>query len=198
MASGSIIPGSQAEQRGLTYWMKRVLEELEEVRLAPEADAVHDLRVALRRCRSLAAVMEEVDPDPGWPEMRKIGRKLFRQLGELRDTQVLEEWVEKLGNEKDVVRGRLLAQLNKNETAEREAALRIGVGDDGDAAVAVRVERKSGVMIIGTDNKPIPGAQAKALETCRTLGVSGGVNDAAAKQSMEMLKGYVRRHLLGS
>ena len=60
------------------------------------------------------------------------------------------------------------------------------------------IERKSGVMIIGADNKPIAGAQAKALEVCRTLGVSGGVNDAAAKQSMEMLKGYVRRHLLGS
>jgi len=81
MATGSIIPGSQAEQRGLTYWMERVLKELDEVRSAPEPDAVHDLRVALRRCRSLAAVMEEVDPDTAWPEMRKIGRKLFRQLG---------------------------------------------------------------------------------------------------------------------
>ena len=58
MASGNILPGSQGEQRGLTYWMERVLKELEEVRSAPEADAVHDLRVALRRCRSLAAVME--------------------------------------------------------------------------------------------------------------------------------------------
>lgn len=124
MASGNILPGSQGEQRGLTYWMERVLKELEEVRSAPEADAVHDLRVALRRCRSLAAVMEEVDPDPAWPEMRKIGRKLFRQLGELRDTQVLEEWVGKLGSENDVVRERLLAHLKKNEAEEKEAALR--------------------------------------------------------------------------
>ena len=29
------------------------------------------------------------------------------------------------------------------------------------------------------------------------IGVSGGANDSAAKQSMEDLKGYVRRHLLG-
>jgi len=124
MASGSIVPGSKDEQRGLTYWMERVLKELEEVRSAPDADAVHDLRVALRRCRSLAAVMEEVDPDPAWPEMRKIGRKLFRQLGELRDTQVLEEWMGKLGSENDAVRERLQAHLGKNETEEREAALR--------------------------------------------------------------------------
>jgi CHAD domain-containing protein len=124
MATGSIVPGSQVEQRGLTYWMERVLKELDEVRTAPEPDAVHDLRVALRRCRSLAAVMEEVDPDPAWPEMRKIGRKLFRQLGELRDTQVLEEWVSKLGSENDAVGERLLTHLRKNEAEERESALR--------------------------------------------------------------------------
>ncbi|HEV2103676.1 MAG TPA: CHAD domain-containing protein, partial [Candidatus Acidoferrum sp.] len=124
MASGNILPGSQGEQRGLPYWMERVLKELEEVRSAPEADAVHDLRVALRRCRSLAAVMEEVDPDPAWPEMRKIGRKLFRQLGELRDTQVLEDWVNKLSGENDTVRERLVAHLRKNESEEKEAGLR--------------------------------------------------------------------------
>src|SRR5260221_10666370 len=124
MASGSIIPGSQGEQRGLTYWMERVLKELEEVRSAPEADAVHDLRVALRRCRSLAAVMEEVDPGAAWPEMRKIGRKLFRQLGELRDTQVLEEWVGKLGAEGAAVGQRLAAHLEKLESEEKEAAVR--------------------------------------------------------------------------
>ena len=48
------------------------------------------------------------------------------------------------------------------------------------------------------DGKPIPGAFGKALGACRTLGVSGGGNDAAAKQSMDDLKSYVRRYLLGS
>lgn len=59
------------------------------------------------------------------------------------------------------------------------------------------VERASGVMTIGADGKPIPGSLAKALAVCKTLGVSGGGNDAAAKQSMDALKGYVGRHLLG-
>ena len=59
------------------------------------------------------------------------------------------------------------------------------------------VERASGVMTIGTDGRPVQGALSKALAVCRTLGVSGGPNDAAARQSMEDLKGYVRRHLLG-
>ena len=59
-------------------------------------------------------------------------------------------------------------------------------------------ERKSGITTIGADGKPIAGAISKALAACRTLGVSGGGNDAAAKQSMDDLKGYVRRYLLGS
>jgi len=59
------------------------------------------------------------------------------------------------------------------------------------------VERKSGVMTVGTDGKPIPGASAKAVGVCRTMGVSGGGQDAAAKKSMEDLKGYVRRYLAG-
>ena len=85
---------------------------------------MHDLRVALRRCRSLAAVMEEVDPDAAWPEMRKLGRKLFRQLGELRDAQVLEEWVNKLGSAGDPVRNVYWPHLGKLEAEEREAGLR--------------------------------------------------------------------------
>lgn len=59
------------------------------------------------------------------------------------------------------------------------------------------IMRDSGIVTFGPDGKPIPGALAKAMAACKTLGVSGGANDAAAKQSMEDLKGYVRRHLLG-
>lgn len=125
MASGSTITGSQSEHRGLIYWMERVLKELENVRTAPDPDAVHDLRVSIRRCRSVAAVMEEVDPDPSWREMRKLGRKLFRQLGELRDTQVLEEWSKKLGAEADPIRQRLLAVFEERESRLREGAVRV-------------------------------------------------------------------------
>jgi CHAD domain-containing protein len=124
MASGSTIPGSHAEHRGLSYWMERVLKELDKMRSAPDPDVVHDLRVAIRHCRSLAAVMEEVDPDSAWPEMRQLGRKLFRQLGDLRDTQVLEEWTKKLGQEEDPIRQRLLGMLEAREKELRDAALK--------------------------------------------------------------------------
>jgi CHAD domain-containing protein len=125
MATAGTVAGSRAEHRGLTYWMERTLKELEKVRETPDADAVHDLRVAIRRCRSVAAVMQEVDPDPAWPEMKKLGRKLFRQLGELRDTQVLEEWTRKLSAEADPVRQMLLEDFGKKEVELRETALRV-------------------------------------------------------------------------
>ena len=99
--------------------MNRVLEELRSLHDSPDPDTVHDLRVAIRRCRSLAAVMEEVDPNPAWPEMRKVARKLFRGLGKLRDAQVMEEWIKKLGAENDPLRAQLLAAL---ETAEKQAS----------------------------------------------------------------------------
>jgi len=63
--------GSHLEHRGFSFWMDRVVGELENVRSSPDPDAVHDLRVAIRRCRSVAAVMEEVDSDPPGPPCAK-------------------------------------------------------------------------------------------------------------------------------
>jgi CHAD domain-containing protein len=104
--------------------MERVLKELDALRKAPDPDVVHDLRVAIRRCRSVAAVMEEVDPDTAWPHMRKLAKKLFRQLGDLRDTQVLEEWTKQLAPESDAVSERLLSRFTAQEREFQAAALK--------------------------------------------------------------------------
>jgi CHAD domain-containing protein len=77
--------------------MERVLMEWDRAAVGFDADAVHDLRVALRRCRSLADGLMAIDSDSSWKEMKKAGRKLFQALGELRDMQVMAEWIEKLG-----------------------------------------------------------------------------------------------------
>lgn len=140
METGNVEAGSRAEHRGLQYWMERVLKELDAVQKAPEPEAVHDLRVAIRRCRSVAAVMEEVDPDPAWPDMRRLGKKLFRQLGDLRDRQVLEEWTTQLGPESDAIRERLLADFAVQEKEFQEAALK--AADKFDEKSWRRLERK--------------------------------------------------------
>jgi len=116
--------GPAPEPRGSFFWMQRVLRELEHVRQSATPDAVHDLRVALRRCRSMAATIEEVDPHPAWREMRKQGRKLFRKLGALRDVQVQEGLVRRLGAENDRLRALLLNRMEVCENNSREQALR--------------------------------------------------------------------------
>jgi len=85
-----------AKTTGLRYWMLRVLHECEHVSTDFGADPVHDLRVALRRCRSMADGMMAMDPDPAWKAMKKAGKRLFQSLGELRDVQIMMEWLEKL------------------------------------------------------------------------------------------------------
>jgi CHAD domain-containing protein len=76
--------------------MLQVLEECDNVAADFNPDSVHDLRVALRRCRSLADGLMALDPDPDWKNMKKAGKRLFQRLGDLRDIHVMEEWVEKL------------------------------------------------------------------------------------------------------
>ncbi len=99
-ASPSLKPSPKPARKpklGLRAWMNRVLVECDRAAAGFDADAVHDLRVALRRCRSLADGLMAIDPDSSWKDMKKAGRKLFQALGELRDMQVMAEWIEKLG-----------------------------------------------------------------------------------------------------
>ena len=52
------------KKAGLALWMERVLEECDRASVEFGADPVHDLRVALRRCRSMADGLRVMDPDP--------------------------------------------------------------------------------------------------------------------------------------
>ena len=76
--------------------MLKVLEECERVSSDFGADPVHDLRVGLRRCRSLADGLMALDPDPDWKATKKAGKRLFQRLGALRDVHVMMDWVEML------------------------------------------------------------------------------------------------------
>jgi CHAD domain-containing protein/HD superfamily phosphodiesterase len=76
--------------------MLRVLDECDNAAAGFRPDPVHDLRVALRRCRSLADGMIAMDPDRNWKTMKKAGKKLFQSLGALRDVQIMMEWIDTL------------------------------------------------------------------------------------------------------
>ena len=112
---------------GLALWMQRVLEECDRAGLGLAPDPVHDLRVALRRCCSMADGLMAIDPDPDWKEMKKSGKRLFRRLGDLRDVHVMQEWVFRLDSPGELVTAPLLQFL-----AAREAEIK------GEAAQALR------------------------------------------------------------
>jgi CHAD domain-containing protein len=95
--------------------MRRVLKALRRVQKSADPESVHRLRVSLRRCRSLAGLMEEVDLHPSWAHMRRASRKLFRALGELRDAQILEEGVKKVSPANDSLRDTLLKVFERRE-----------------------------------------------------------------------------------
>jgi CHAD domain-containing protein len=102
--------------------MNRVLEMADQVGDKWDSDSVHDLRVALRRCRTMADALSEVNPSPSWKKLKKSTRDLFQALGELRNTQVAKEWVKKLRAAKDPLRKRLLKALEEREKEEQKIA----------------------------------------------------------------------------
>jgi CHAD domain-containing protein len=102
--------------------MERVLEEAKRAEQGFEPDPVHDLRVALRRCRSMADGFRAIDPDPAWRAMKRAGGRVFRSLGDLRDVQVMREWAQKLAPAEDLLQPQLdQALAAREETLKRDA-----------------------------------------------------------------------------
>jgi CHAD domain-containing protein len=102
--------------------MDRVLEQHSKLEGNWSTETVHDLRVALRRCVLIADLMRGLDPAAGCKPMRKAGRRLFRQLGTLRDTQVLGEWAQKLGSPDEASTAALIEKLKVKYAQDRIAA----------------------------------------------------------------------------
>ncbi|MGB7585480.1 MAG: CHAD domain-containing protein [Terriglobales bacterium] len=107
---------------GLAFWMHQVLEECARAAVDFSPDPVHDLRVALRRCRSIADGFRALDPDPAWKQMKRAAKRLFDRLGELRDVQVMEDWVARLGTIDDPVTLALMQFLAGRESQLKQEA----------------------------------------------------------------------------
>ncbi len=120
----SPMPKKRAKKKSsLAFWMQRVIEECDRARLSFAPDPVHDLRVALRRCCSIADGVRAIDPDPAWKEMKKAGKRLFRKLGELRDMHVMQDWAHHFDSPGDPVTGALLQFITSRETLHQQEAL---------------------------------------------------------------------------
>jgi CHAD domain-containing protein len=115
-------PRTRDNKAGLAHWAQRTLEECDKASQEFAAGPVHDLRVAIRRCRSMADGFLSVDPDPEWKQMKKLGNALFSPLGDLRDVQVMAEWVAHLSAADDPVCQLLLETLGRKESQFKVAA----------------------------------------------------------------------------
>ncbi len=87
-----VSPASQALERSI----RRALRNHKRAKNKLKTDPIHDFRVALRRCRSLAEGLSALDPDPVWRRLRKASKRIQRGLSDLRDVQVLEAWLKPL------------------------------------------------------------------------------------------------------
>jgi CHAD domain-containing protein len=93
-ARASRRPSQQAPRQGLALWIEEVVALHARALRGLRVEVVHDLRVAIRRCRSLAQGLRAIDDDEGaalWRGLSDAGRPLFQGLGELRDAQVMRE-----------------------------------------------------------------------------------------------------------
>ena len=102
--------------------MERVLERADQVPEGWDQDDIHDLRVALRRCRAMAEALSGVNPDPVWRKIKKSSREVFHSLGSLRDTQVEREWLKKLWPPGHPWRRKLLRMLSQREKLQTQDA----------------------------------------------------------------------------
>ena len=120
MATSAIL--EKEDRVGLAYWMEEVLYQCAQAEHDFNSGPVHDLRTALRRCRSLADGVRVFDRDPAWKKMRRAAKELFNRLGELRDTHVMMEWIEKLFPEADPTGRKILEFLVVREQESRKNA----------------------------------------------------------------------------
>jgi exopolyphosphatase/guanosine-5'-triphosphate,3'-diphosphate pyrophosphatase len=118
------------ERTGLAHFMSRVLKECSRAARRFDADAVHDVRVALRRSRTIADGLSNVDPDKSLRALKTDSRDLFRSLGALRDVQVMLEWVQKLDPNDDPLKPRIREILSQEQEASKsDAATALGEFD---------------------------------------------------------------------
>lgn len=115
MAADLIKELAEIETARVNSWMSAVVTAHNQVRRDLASDAVHDFRVALRRCRSIAEDFMVFDPHPAWELMRNESKRLCHQLGALRDTQIALVWVRRLAPPPDGAADVLGAYLGRRE-----------------------------------------------------------------------------------
>ena len=102
--------------------LRRALRNHKRARKKLKKDPVHDFRVALRRCRSLAEGFSALDPDPVWRRLRNASKRQQAGLSDLRDVQVLANWLKPLRLTAGPAGKALASHFKKQERRAGESA----------------------------------------------------------------------------
>ncbi len=116
-------PGGTPPSSALEETLRRILRKQKKAcKNLEDEKAVHDLRVALRRCRSLAEDFSALDVHPIWRRLAKACKQQQRELNDLRDAQVMAEWAHRLKLDGNSANGLVTEALKKDERRARRKA----------------------------------------------------------------------------
>lgn len=119
MMESITMPGEESERNHpvhpLQKRMKQVGSLVSRSQQVLDEKTIHDLRVALRRCRSFAEGVQHIDPHRSWKQMLKQSKNLAREVGSLRDIHVMQIWVARLRRNKDPLAETIAAILAADE-----------------------------------------------------------------------------------
>jgi CHAD domain-containing protein len=123
------MPVSPAEStkgppEALKRFLKRVLREQTLVRESFAPEPIHDLRVALRRCRSLAEGLSTLDDSREWKRLQRRAKDLQDELADLRDVQVRKQRVRRLHLVQEPVGQTIKEALRQDERKAHRRARR--------------------------------------------------------------------------
>jgi CHAD domain-containing protein len=113
---------TSAPREALEKVLRRVLREQSAASKELAPDTVHDLRVALRRCRSFAEGFSEIDRHRDWRKLGKTAKRLQRGLAGVRDHQVMTQWVRSLKIGEGSAAKAVAKRLDKDEKKAIRAA----------------------------------------------------------------------------
>ena len=105
----------QVPESPLVESMNRLLRVFHRSALDSSQENIHDLRVALRRCRTLAGCLSEFRPNPLLRKVSRESKKLFQGLAGLRELHVRIEWVIRLLPARDAAARQRLKELRSRE-----------------------------------------------------------------------------------